>query len=322
MSIKKQLLMFLLILPFMLLYSENKSQDSAEKLNNLPDFDRMWDFQDPAGSEQRFNELLLIADRDGNVSYKAQLYSQIARAQGMQGKFDEAHENLNKADKLITPINTLAKTRILLERGRLYNSSGKTELSKPLFMKAIEISNKNKLDVMTIDAIHMMGIVDKPENQMKWNFQAMDVAEKSEDQRVKGWLGPLYNNMGWSYYDLGDYENAQIMFEKSLDFRESIADQQGIRIAKWTIGHLYRIIDKIDKALSIQLALEEEINTNELPKDGYVLEELAELYNIKGEEEISKKYYKEAWEILSTDRWLLANESERLDRLKMMAETE
>lgn len=322
MSIKKKLVMFLLVLPFLFLYSEDKNQDTAEKLNNLPDFDRMWDFQDPAGSEQRFNELLIIAERDGNASYKAQLYSQIARAQGMQGKFDEAHANLNKADKLIKPINTLAQTRILLERGRLYNSSGKPELSKPLFMKAIEISKKNQLDVMAIDAIHMMGIMDKPENQIKWNLQAMDIAEQSEDQRVKGWRGPLYNNMGWSYYDIGDYENAQIMFEKSLDFRESIADQQGIRVAKWTIGHLYRIIDKIDKATAIQLALEEEINANDLPKDGFVLEELAELYNIKGEKEISKKYFKEAWEILSTDRWLLANASERLDRLKMMAETE
>ncbi len=291
-------------------------------MSNLPDFDRMWDFQDPEGTEARFTEIIPIAEREGNTSYKAQLYTQIARAQGMQGKFDEAHKTLNKADALVNPTNVMSNIRILLERGRVYNTQGMPEKAKPLFVKAMDIGRMNNFDVMTIDAIHMLGIVDPPEKQIEWNLLAMSIAEESEDQRVKGWLGPLYNNIGWSYYDLGDYENAQIMFEKSLDFRESIQDQQGIRIGKWTLGHLYRIINKLDKALDIQLALENEINDNDLPKDGFVLEELAELYAIKGEKDLARNYYKEAWEILSKDTWLKNNEPERIERLKQLGGVE
>ena len=65
-----------------------------------PDFDKLWDFNDPAATEQTFRALLPRAAGSGDESYRAQLLTQIARAQGLQRKFDEAHGELTPALKV------------------------------------------------------------------------------------------------------------------------------------------------------------------------------------------------------------------------------
>src|SRR3954466_12230924 len=63
----------------------------------LPDFDKLWDYQHPAETETKFVELLPAAEKSRDVSYLAQLLTQLARAQGLQEKFDEAIKTLNRA---------------------------------------------------------------------------------------------------------------------------------------------------------------------------------------------------------------------------------
>ena len=61
-----------------------------------------------------------------------------------------------------------------------------------------------------------------------------------------------------------------------------------------------------------------EIKENKLSKDGYVFEELAELYLLKGNKELAKINFKMAYEELSKDGWINANQPERLTRLKKL----
>jgi hypothetical protein len=49
------------------------------------DFDKLWNFNDPAESERKFRAL----------PPDAEVQTQIARAQGLQRKFDEAHKTLD-----------------------------------------------------------------------------------------------------------------------------------------------------------------------------------------------------------------------------------
>jgi hypothetical protein len=49
-----------------------------------------------------------------------------------------------------------------------------------------------------MDVLHMLEIVAPP-------VQAIELAEISRQESAGGWLGLLYNNMGWSYHDLGHY---------------------------------------------------------------------------------------------------------------------
>ena len=55
----------------------------------------MWDFNNPKQSEATFKDLLEISPE-----HQTEILSQIARAQGLQGNFEEAHTTLNEGERL------------------------------------------------------------------------------------------------------------------------------------------------------------------------------------------------------------------------------
>ncbi len=287
--------------------------------NELPDFDSLWDYSNPKATEAKFRELLPKAIAAKDMSYHIQLLTQIARTQGLQRKFPEAHKTLDLARDMLTDKYPVARIRYHLERGRVYNSAGEAAKAIVEFRKAWDLATARKNDFYAVDAAHMLGIAEKPENQLKWNLKAMEWAEKSNDKRVKGWLGPLYNNIGWTYHDMKKYDKALEMFQKSLKWREKIKDDRGARIARWTIGRTYRSLGRIDEALKIQRALEKELDKLNQP-DGYVYEELAECLLLKKQMPEARKYFALAYKQLSKDPWMAANEKKRLARLKKLGQ--
>jgi tetratricopeptide (TPR) repeat protein len=291
-----------------------------KEVEPLPDFDKMWDYSHPNQTEMKFRELIPIAKQSGDASYYAQLLTQIARTQGLQRKFDDAHKTLDAVKTMLTDRLVVARVRYLLERGRTYNSSNFKDKARPLFLKALEVASAHNEDFYAIDAIHMLQIVDPPEKQLAWAEKAMVLAEKTTDERAKRWLGPLYNNTGWSYFDLEQYDKALELFEKSLKWREEKKDEKGTIIAKWCIARTYREIDRVEEALKIQKKLEAEIEQKGLEPDGYVFEEIAECLLLLDKKAESREYFKRAYDLLSKDEWLKASEPERLERLKELSE--
>jgi tetratricopeptide (TPR) repeat protein len=286
----------------------------------LPDFDKLWNFNNPAETERKFNELLPDAKNSSDKDYYLQLLTQIARTKGLQRKFDDAHKTLDEVKIQLIPETRKAEVRYYVERGRVFNSAKKSEEALPLFTKAWDLAVSRGMDNLAVDAAHMIAIAEpKPEKQLEWNLKAMGVAEKSKDEAARGWLGSLYNNMGWTYHDSGKFDQALDMFQKALAFRETKAEPSSIRVAKWSIARTFRSMKKHDDALKIQTALEIELEkTGE--KDGYICEELAELYLVTGKHDLSKRYFAMAFQELSKDEWFKANESLRLQRLKDLGE--
>jgi len=306
----------LLLLMVLLVAGCSGGSKVNEETELLPDFDAWWDYGDAAGTENKFTELLPRAKQSGDQSYYAQLLTQIARTQGLQRRFEDAHETLDTVEVMLSDEMVAARIRYLLERGRVYNSSGEPEKSKPLFLEAWELGVANKEDFYAIDAAHMLGIVEPPEKQLEWNEKAIELAEKSASPRARNWLGSLYNNTGWSYHDLKQYDEALGMFEKALKFQQEKNDQEGIRIAKWTIARTYRSLGKIDEALQMQKGLEKEIEEKGIQHDGYVFEEIGECLLLLDKKDEARGYFKLAYDLLSKDPWLVANQAERLERLK------
>jgi len=284
----------------------------------LPDFNKMWDYSNPAETEVKFQDLVEDA-KANDKGYYAELLTQIARTQGLQRRFEEADKTLAQAEEFATEKYPTVKIRYMLEKGRVLNSSGKGEESIPVFKEAYDFGLKHKLDFYTLDAAHMMGIVNMPELQLSWNLRALKIAETSDDNRVKGWLGPLYNNIGWTYHDLDRYEDALELFIKGYDWRVSVNDKNGARIGKWTIGRAQRSLKRYDEALKTQMEVQDDFVQAGLEPDGYLYEEMAELHLVKGQADIARKYFELAWEKLSKDKWMLDNEPERMNRLKKMA---
>lgn len=274
-------------------------------------FDSLWDYDHPGESERAFQALL--PEIDGEL--RLQLLTQIARAQGLQGQFDAGHATLDEAERSLSDETTAAHVRLLLERGRLFNSAGAPERARPLFEQAWELGQAVGEIGYAVDAGHMLGILKAPE--LDWSWKAVRLAQSSSDPNARRWLASLYNNIGWTLHDRGEYAAALELFEKAAPLREQ--QEKPTRIARWAVARALRSLNRLDEALAIQYALAEQL-AQAGETDGYVDEELGECLLAMGRADEAKPHFADAYARLSQDSWLAQHEPERLERLRQLSQ--
>lgn len=292
-------------------------------MSDFPELHSLWDYNDPAGTAVRFQALLPEVEASNNRAYHVELLSQLARTHSLRREFAEAHERLDQAEALLADEMVVPKMRCLLERGRCFNSAGEPEKALPLFREAFGLGTAvgTQADFHTIDAAHMMAIAEPlPVNQLQWNEAALTLAEASPDARAGGWRGSLYNNIGWTYHDMGDYHKALEIFAKALAWREAHQQDkpEAIRIARWCVGRTLRSLNRLDEALALQQALLAEYE-GVGQTDGFVFEEIGECLLALGRGDEARPYFRLAHAELSQLAWLTASEPDRLARLAALA---
>ena len=284
------------------------------------DFDKLWNYEDPAATEAKFRELLPAAEKGKDKAYYIELLTQLARTQSLQRKFTEAHEILDKAMKLITAEHIVPRIRFMLERGRTYNSSKEYEKARELFHAAYTQAEKYGEDNLAIDAVHMLGIVDKGEDSLKWNNLAIEMAERTKDEKARGWLGPLYNNTGWTYHDMGEYDRALSLFERNVSWHTERKSGMQLYIAKWSVARCLRSLGRVEEALEMQMGFRSAEHEKMACEDGYNNQEIGECLLALGRVDESKPYFRNAYEMLSKDAWVAENDKQMLEELKTKSE--
>ncbi|MEP7233693.1 MAG: tetratricopeptide repeat protein [Ignavibacteriota bacterium] len=213
----------------------------------LPDFLKLWNFGDPAATEIKFRELIPIAENSGDANYLLTLLSQIARTLGLQGKFLDAHKMLDGIEVALAPEIETARVRYLLERGRVYNSSGERKTALPYFEEAADLAQNIGETNLAVDAIHMVAIAkEDPQEQITWNLTGIALAESNPGSR--GWFHALYNNLGESYLLVKDYESAGIYFHKLVEIQSENGGEPDIYTLKDEAKTL-RLRSKPDESL-------------------------------------------------------------------------
>ncbi|MFC1849816.1 tetratricopeptide repeat protein [candidate division CSSED10-310 bacterium] len=298
------------------------TSSASDEDDKLPEFDKLWNYQHPDKTEAKFRELLPIAEKAGDISYHIQLLTQIARTQGLQQKFDEAHQTLDEAEKMVNDQYPLGKIRYLLERGRVFNSAKSPDKAKPLFIQAWEFGVKHKQDYYAVDAAHMMGIIETPIEALRWNEKALKYAEDPQHKKAKLWLGSLYNNIGWTYFDQKKYDQALELFQKDVKWYQEMKKPYQTRVARWSVAKTLRHQGKTQAALNMQQEILKEIEESKADADGYVFEELGECLYALDKKEAAQNYFAKAYKLLSKDQWLVRDEPERLERLKKLGKVE
>jgi tetratricopeptide (TPR) repeat protein len=277
------------------------------------DFDTLWDYDDPAGSEARFRARLAAAGMDGEV--RLQLLTQIARAQALQRRFDDAHRTLDEVEAALPAASLRSRARYLLERGRVFNSSGEPERARPCFAEALQLTESDPAEAFyAVDAAHMLAIVAPPDEQLEWNRRALALTEGAADPRARRWRGSLLNNIGWTYHAQGDYAAALDYLEQALNASRTAGAPDAIRVARWCVARVRRDLGEVEAALAEQRALWQEYEASGRPS-GYVAEEIAECLRLLGDENGARPYFALAYAELSRDPWLVAKEPARLERL-------
>ncbi|MDQ1885007.1 tetratricopeptide repeat protein [Aeromonas salmonicida] len=287
-------------------------------MDKSPDFMAQWNYQDPAASALRFHALLPEARTAANLQLELELLTQIARTHSLQRQFAEAHQLLDEIEPRLTDATPRARLRALLERGRTFNSAGDKATARTLFEQAWQWGLKSKELYLAIDAAHMIAIAAPLEEQSRWHQLAMELAERSQDEKVRGWLASLYNNQGWTLFELGRFDEARVFQQKCLAWHEQHNNTAKAFIARWSLARLTRAQGQHEQALADLKQLQVEMAEADEPEDGYLFEELGENALVL-DDPAAAEYFSRAWFLLSQDRWFKANEAERLARLKQLA---
>src|SRR3954469_5413614 len=198
----------------------------------------LWDFSDLVVSEARFRAQL---DHETTDAGRAEVLTQLARVEGLRGDFE-------KCDALLAEAEALggAEVRVLLERGRRERSSDQPGAGQAQFEQAYELARANGEDVLAVDAAHMVAIVDDIE---AWTARGVEIAASSADPGVRYWLGPLYNNVGWSRYEAGDAAGALEAFELALASRQRDDPRPyAVETARYAVGKALRASGRAPEA--------------------------------------------------------------------------
>jgi tetratricopeptide (TPR) repeat protein len=227
----------------------------------------LWDFDDPVASKQRFRRL---ADRTRDDNTRERALTQVARALGLQDRFDEGHAVLDRLDADDDEV----AVRRELERGRLLRSAGDEAKALPHFEAAAVLARRAGLEELHVDALHMGALVLPRERRLAATQEAVAFAQAATDPRARDWDASLLNNLGMIHADDGDFDQALEIFEDALAARQRIGDPVTTRIARWMVAWALRNLGRVREALAIQRELKAELDAAG-QSDTHVDEELA-----------------------------------------------
>jgi tetratricopeptide (TPR) repeat protein len=288
------------------------------------DFDALWNYDDPAATEARFRGVRPEVAAAGDHGRLLELDTQIARTQGLQRHFEEARATLDAVRRELQPDEARAEVRYELELGRLLRTGGDPAGARPHFERARDRAAAAHQEALAIDAIHMIALVEPdPAQQIALNRDALRFAEASEDPKAQRWQGSLWNNIGMTYHDLGQLDQALAAFKAALALQERQGDAGRIRVARWMVAWTQRLQGDLADALATQEALEHDPAG---AGDGYVFEELGEIHLALAAREPAvdhaaraQAYFARAYAMLKDDPDLAGDEP-RLARMKRLAE--
>jgi len=226
----------------------------------------MWDFDNPKVSQEKFEMLAQSADNEFD---KAILVTQVARALGLQGQYEQGLEILES----IISNSPEVQAFIHIETGRILRSSGKPDKARPEFEIAAELTKANNMEELHIDALHMIALVLPQEEQISFTLKAIEIAKASSDAAARNWVASLLNNLGMAHSDLGNWSEALKCFEEALAEREAMGDQSRIFIARYMIGWALRNLSRNQEALNHMVKLQEDL-TLDGKSDEYVAKEI------------------------------------------------
>jgi tetratricopeptide (TPR) repeat protein len=266
----------------------------------------LWDSGDPVASLERFRRDVCAAAVDVD---KAFALTQVARALSLQGQFVEARAALAEADQLL-PASGKHRAQYWIELGRIENNEHNPVQALSCFQKSLTLATDAHAEYLMVDAAHMIAIVVPKEKQPASGEFALALARQAAEEKTRHWIGPVANNLGWTYMESGQPENAVECFRESLGYRLTQKEHTPVRLARYALGCALRGARHFDEAV---LVLNEALAMG--GSIGFIEEELAECLFSLGKTAQAKPLFQAAYNKLKANTNLGEREPERLSRL-------
>lgn len=103
-----------------------------------------------------------------------------------------------------------------------------------------------ELHDFAVDAAHMAAITAPSEDQIKWAHKGIAAAEAGN---LTGSLGPLWNNLGWTYDEMGNHDEALKALLKARKFHNQSEHEIPKLVADYSVGMQYRKLGQLNEAV-------------------------------------------------------------------------
>lgn len=223
---------------------KTETVQSAELLEQA---DATFSKREYAEATALFAKAAAAAEHEGNTQVLVESLAMTARGYLIREMKDEGRPWLARAEEKATADEPLGWSRYLGVRGRFEWQDDDKPTATATFREMYEYCLQHKLHDRAVDAAHMVAITGTPEQQIEWAVKGIRAAELGE---MDGWLGPLWNNLGATHDDAGDYEKALDAYLKARHFHWKVGDELNKLAADWAVGKTYRRLGQHNKALA------------------------------------------------------------------------
>lgn len=295
--------------------STGKDNDMSESSTLLQKADSLFNERQQTEALEAYLEAARKAEAEEDSSNLAESYSQIARCYLSLDKKEDGRPWLAKAGETASESNPGGWSRYLGVRGRFEWKDAAEEaqavspeapVAAATFKQMYQFCMENDLFNRAIDAANMITLTGTMDERVEWGLRGIEAAEKGN---VEGWLAPLWNNLGWTYNDLGRYKESLDALMKAREYHYKKGDDKSKLIADWSVGHAYRMNGQLDSAATWMQNVHEwstrRYSAESVPGNaewvGFSFKELGELALANGDRKAAlddfteaKKYFTEA----------------------------
>jgi len=255
----------------------------------LAEADATFRGRDYAGAGEMFESISEDAFAAGDTTAYVQACAMRARSHLAVNKKEEGREWLALAADHADAADPIAWTSYLGARGRFEWQDGDLETATATFRGMFDYCQERDMWEKAVDAAHMVALTGPAEERYDWGLRGIDMAERGG---MEGWLGPLWNNLGWEYHDAGRYEESLEALEKAREYHYKGGNDIPKLIADYSVAHVERMLGRLDESEAGMRAVHEWAESLHADGEGEAIEwlgmsrwELGEIALARGERE-------------------------------------
>lgn len=228
---------------------QNKGENLSENLTAdslLLQADDIFQKRDYKTALDQYIKTINQAKEEFNRSVETEALAQAARMNLILGNKDEGRTYLEQVAEKASDSDPYGWSRYLGVKGRFEWQDSDLKKSKQTFENMYDYCVVNSLWGRAVDAAHMVAIVaESSEEQIRWGLVGIEAAEANDQEK---WLGPLWNNMAGTYYDLKQYDSTLTCYLKARDYHWQYSGEVAKLFADYHVGMTYRLLGKYDEA--------------------------------------------------------------------------
>ncbi len=279
------------------------AQTQDPLLQKLQSADQLFQQREYAQALAVYEEVAKDAEQKSDKEVLLASLAQISRCYLIQDQPETGKVWLEKTKAIATPEYPKGWSRYLGVWGRFQWKAGDREKATQTFQEWYRFAYDHQLHNEAIDAAHMIAITGTPEDQVVWAKKGILAAEQGN---LEGWLGPLWNNLAWTYSDQGNNTEALEALLKAREYHWKKGDEHSKLVADWGVGSIYRKLQQHEKSLMwlrptlawAQRRHEEKKSPETAEWVGLTLQELAEVAYAQGKLEQGLQDFRQAQEYL------------------------